>query len=95
VKSSTSARARSVLASAHKSEEAVMHGTISVRLMRENPYVRPLQRATQVAGGEEQLAAALSTSTEALSKWLSGELPPPMKTYMAALNLVARSSAKR
>jgi hypothetical protein len=65
-----------------------------VRIMRENPYVRPLEHARRVAGGDEQLAAVLHTSTEALSKWLSGESSPPMRTYMAALHLVGRSSPK-
>lgn len=72
-----------------------MHENRVVRIMRENPYVRPLERARQLAGGEEELAAALRTSTEALSKWLSGELTPPMRTYMVALHLMARSSARR
>jgi hypothetical protein len=71
-----------------------MYDNTSVRVMRENPYVRPLENARRVAGGDEQLAAALRTSTESLSRWLSGEAPPPMKTYMAALNLVGRSSWK-
>jgi transcriptional regulator with XRE-family HTH domain len=66
----------------------------NVRVMRENPYVRPLKNARRIAGGDEQLAAALRTSTESLSRWLSGEAPPPMRTYMAALNLVGRSSLK-
>jgi hypothetical protein len=64
----------------------------NVRVMRENPYVRPLRNARRVAGGDEQLASALNASLEALSSWLSGEAPPPMKTYMAALHLVGRSS---
>ena len=72
-----------------------MQQYVTVRLMRENPYVRPLERAKQLAGGDEELAAALSTSKEALSKWLSGEVPPPMKTYMAAVKLVGRSALKR
>jgi hypothetical protein len=70
-----------------------MYQTV-VRVMRENPYVRPLAHAIRVAGGDEQLAAALHTSTDALSKWLSGESSPPMRTYMAALHLVGRSSRK-
>ena len=71
-----------------------MYDNTNVRLMRENPYVRPLENARRVAGGEEQLAAALRTSKEALSQWLSGEVPPPMRTYMAALNLVGRRSLR-
>ncbi|HEY7240270.1 MAG TPA: hypothetical protein VH600_13945 [Burkholderiales bacterium] len=66
----------------------------NVRLMRENPYVRPLETARRVAGGDEQLAEALRISTETLSRWLSGEVSPPMKSYMAAVHLVGRSSMK-
>ena len=71
-----------------------MYDHSNVRLMRENPYVRQLENARRVVGGNKQLAAALSTSTRALSKWLSGEAPPPMKTYMAALHLAGRTSLK-
>jgi hypothetical protein len=71
-----------------------MRENVNVRIMRENPYVRPLELARRVAGGDEQLAEALRTSPQALSTWLSGEAPPPMKAYMAALNLVARGTAK-
>lgn len=67
----------------------------NVRVMRENPYVRPLENARRVAGGDEQLAFALNASVEALSSWLSGEAPPPMKTYMAALQLVGRGRLSR
>jgi hypothetical protein len=68
-----------------------MHEYVNVRVMRENPYVRPLEQARRAAGGDEELAAALSTSTEMLSTWLSGEAPPPMRAYIAAMNLVARN----
>jgi hypothetical protein len=71
-----------------------MYDNTNVRFLRENPYVRQLENARRIAGGDKQLAAALSTSTKALSKWLSGEMPPPMKTYMAAIHLAGRSSLK-
>jgi|SRR5688572_3279152 len=71
-----------------------MRENVNVRILRENPYVRPLEHARRVAGGEEELAAALRTSPQALSTWLSGEAAPPMKTYMAALSLVARGNVK-
>lgn len=71
-----------------------MQDNINVRLMRENPYVRPLENARRVAGGEEQLAEVLRISTETLSRWLSGEVSPPMKSYMAAIHLVGRSSMR-
>jgi hypothetical protein len=67
-----------------------MYDNRTVHLMRENPYVRQLENARRVAGGDKQLAAALSTSKKALSKWLSGEVPPPMKAYMAAVHLAGR-----
>ena len=63
-----------------------------VRFTRENPYVRPLENAIRVAGGNKQLAATLRISTKTLSSWLAGEAPPPMKTYMAAIHLVGRSN---
>jgi hypothetical protein len=68
-----------------------MHDNSTVRIMRESPYVRQLENAKRAAGGDKQLAAALSTSTRVLSKWLSGEAPPPMRTYMAALHLASRT----
>jgi transcriptional regulator with XRE-family HTH domain len=71
-----------------------MQDNINVRLMRENPYVRPLENARRVAGGEEQLAEVLRISKETLSRWLSGEVSPPMKSYMAAIHLVGRSSMR-
>ena len=72
-----------------------MYDTSNVRVARENPYIRPLENARRVAGGDVQLAEMLRTSTEALSKWLSGEATPPMRTYMAAIHLVGRSSLRR
>ena len=71
-----------------------MHQERSVRFMRENPYARPLETARRVAGGDEQLAAMLRISTETLSSWLSGDSAPPMKTYMAAIHLVGRSTLR-
>ena len=71
-----------------------MQDISNVRITRENPYVRPLENAMRVAGGDQQLAEVLRISTETLSRWLSGEVSPPMKTYMAAVHLVGRSTLK-
>ena len=71
-----------------------MHFNRTVRLTRESPYVRQLENASRVAGGKKELAAALSTSPKALARWLSGEAPPPMKTYMAAIYFAGRNSLK-
>lgn len=72
-----------------------MYENRCVRFIRENPYVRTLERARQLAGGDEELAAALQTSSEMLSRWLSGESWPPMKAYMTTVQLVARASTRR
>jgi hypothetical protein len=58
-------------------------------------YVITLQRAVQLAGGEEQLAAKLRTSPEMLAKWLSGEVRPPIKAYLAALEMVTSAARQR
>jgi hypothetical protein len=71
-----------------------MYDNSNVRLLRESPYVRQLEHARRVAGGDKQLAVALRTSRKALSSWLSGKEPPPMKTYMAALHLAGRNNMK-
>ena len=71
-----------------------MYDNSNVRLLRENPYIRQLENARRVAGGDEQLAAALRIPKKVLSSWLSGKAPPPMKTYMAALHLAGRNSLK-
>jgi hypothetical protein len=63
--------------------------------MPENRYVRTLRRATELAGGEEKLAAVLRTSPEVLRLWLSGALAPPLKKYLAALELVTQATQKR
>ena len=57
-------------------------------------YTRTLRRAIQVAGSEAKLAEQLRTSTEVLRKWVSGELQPPSKVYLAALDLLTRSVTK-
>ena len=71
-----------------------MYENVNVRLERENPDVRPLEQAIRVAGGDEELAAALRISKQTLSSWLSGESAPPMRTYMAAIHLVGRRSLR-
>jgi hypothetical protein len=63
--------------------------------MPENRYVRTLRRAVEIAGGEEALASHLRTSPEVLRRWVSGELAPPLKKYLAALELVTQAASKR
>lgn len=58
-------------------------------------YTRTLHRAMELVGGKEQLASALHTSPEVLSEWLSGQLAPPIKAYIAALQLAMPSITQR
>ena len=58
-------------------------------------HVRTLKRAVELAGGEEELASMLHTSAEVLSLWLSGKLAPPLKKYLAALEIATRHAGKR
>ena len=56
----------------------------------DDTYARTLRRAAELAGGEAALADALNTSPELVTKWLSGELPPPRRIYFAALDIVTK-----
>jgi hypothetical protein len=58
------------------------------RLPSDVRYVRTLQRAMELVGGEPQLAAILRTSPSMLRRWLSGYLQPPVNKYITALQLV-------
>jgi ribosome-binding protein aMBF1 (putative translation factor) len=57
-------------------------------------YTQTLLRAMQAVGSEAKLAEALRTSPEVLRKWLSGELQPPSKVYLAALDIITRAVKK-
>ena len=63
--------------------------------MSHSRYVRTLERAVELAGGEDALASMLHTSPEVLSLWLSGKLAPPLKRYLAALEFVTGHAGKR
>lgn len=63
--------------------------------MSDNRYVRTLKRAVEIAGSEEQLAELLRTTPEVLSLWLSGKIAPPLKKYLAALELVTYHNADK
>lgn len=57
-----------------------MYEVSKVRVIGDNSCVRPDENASRVAGGDEQLSVALSTSLEALSSCLSGGIQQPMIT---------------
>jgi hypothetical protein len=54
-------------------------------------YVRTLQQAAEVVGGEENLAGALNVPPELLRGWLAGE-SMPIEVHLAALDLVTRGT---
>jgi hypothetical protein len=58
------------------------------------PYLRVLRKAAEMAGGETALAAALAVAPETLRSWLAGEVVPPVKFYVAALEIVERATPR-
>ena len=56
--------------------------------MSDNRYVPTLERAVELAGGQQKLAEILHTCPELLGKWLLGQIHPPVNKYLAALQLV-------
>jgi DNA-binding transcriptional regulator YiaG len=51
--------------------------------------------AVEALGSEVKLAERLRTSPDVLRKWLAGELQPPSKIYLAALQIVQVSITQR
>jgi hypothetical protein len=54
-------------------------------------HVRTLQRAAQVAGGEEMLASYLGVRPSRLRLWLQGHVSPPMDVFLRAVDLVTQN----
>ena len=57
------------------------------------PYLRVLRKAVELAGGETALAAALAVAPERLKSWLAGDVVPPVDFYVAALEMVERTTS--
>jgi DNA-binding transcriptional regulator YdaS (Cro superfamily) len=51
-------------------------------------YIRTLQRAAEIVGGEEQLALRLKVTPSHLALWLQGRSEPPAGVCFAAVDLV-------
>ena len=51
-------------------------------------YARTLHRACLVLGGVEQLAKHLEASDVDLRRWLRGEVQPPERVFLAAVEVV-------
>jgi DNA-binding transcriptional regulator YdaS (Cro superfamily) len=52
-------------------------------------YVRTLQRAAQIAGGEQALALHLRVTPSHLSLWLKGLERPTTEAFLRAVDLVS------
>jgi DNA-binding transcriptional regulator YdaS (Cro superfamily) len=55
----------------------------------DRPPSRTLQRALQLLGGRQQLAAKLAISPDELDDYLATRKPIPDKIFLAALDIVA------
>src|SRR5258706_12472949 len=51
-------------------------------------YARTLHRACLVLGGIEQLAKHLEASDVDLRRWMGGEVQPPERVFLAAVEVV-------
>ncbi|MFN2643958.1 MAG: hypothetical protein ABR570_03130 [Burkholderiales bacterium] len=52
-------------------------------------YLRTLQRAAQIAGGEQALAVHLKVTPSHLSLWLKGLERPTTEAFLRAVDLVS------
>ena len=51
-------------------------------------YVRTLERAVQIEGGEEALALRLKVTPSHLALWMQGIERPPVDIFLRAVDLV-------
>ena len=51
-------------------------------------YVRTLERAAQIAGGEQELALRLKITPSHLALWIHGVERPPVDVFLRAVDLV-------
>jgi DNA-binding transcriptional regulator YiaG len=49
---------------------------------------RTLHRACELAGGVEQLAAALEVPARTLARWMKGEEKTPQRVFLSAVDLI-------
>ena len=51
-------------------------------------YVRTLQRAVEIAGGQQQLAARLHVTPGQVTVWLTRAEEPPTDIFLAAVDII-------
>jgi DNA-binding transcriptional regulator YdaS (Cro superfamily) len=52
-------------------------------------YIRTLQRAVEIVGGEQPLALRIKVTPSHLSLWLQGLEDPPTEVFLRAVDLVS------
>lgn len=52
-------------------------------------YIRTLQRAAELVGGEEALARRLKVTPSHLALWLHGTVSPPCDFFLKAADIVS------
>ena len=58
-------------------------------------YVRTLERAAQIEGGEEALALRLKVTPSHLALWIQGIERPPVEVFLLAVDLVSDQQFER
>jgi DNA-binding transcriptional regulator YdaS (Cro superfamily) len=58
-------------------------------------YVRTLQRAAELVGGEEALARRLKVTPSHLALWLRGIVSPPCDYFLKAADIVSEHEVRR
>jgi hypothetical protein len=58
-------------------------------------YVRTLQRAAEVSGGEQSLALVLKVTPSHLALWLQGIERPPVGIFLRAVDVVSEQQFPR
>ena len=56
---------------------------------------RTLRRAVDRVGGVAELAAELGVAATDLERWMAGEVRPPQKVFLAALDIVSGEAYER
>lgn len=51
-------------------------------------YVRTLQKAAELSGGQKKLARYLRVPLAELEKWIAGSSPPPVNVFLKAVDFV-------
>lgn len=58
-------------------------------------YARTLARASQIVGGDSDLAARLGVPLLLLTEWITGRKAPPQRIFLAAVDIVMEHSLRQ